>query len=293
MKIYNDLNPVSPFESAVALGYFDGLHLAHRKIIDTVLKNSKRFIPSVFTFSGKGLDTNAIMTFDERLKALEDLGIQQVWAPNFEDIKDLSAEEFFYDFLITKLNAKMLCCGFNFRFGKNHSGDVSLLKTLCEKAGVELIVIDEIKGTSSTAVRKAIKEAQCEEIKEMLGEYYFIESEVIHGANLGSKVLFPTINQRLNEQKLLPKKGVYVSKTVFDESEYYSVTNVGSKPTVDSDGGIYAETHILDFNGDLYGKTVTVYLLKFLREEKKFESISELKTAMQKDISKTREYFKK
>ena len=130
MKIYNDLNPVSPFESAVALGYFDGLHLAHRKIIDTVLKNSKRFIPSVFTFSGKGLDNNAIMTFDERLKALEELGIQQVWAPKFEDIKELSAEEFFYDFLITKLNAKMLCCGFNFRFGKNHSGDVSLLKTL-------------------------------------------------------------------------------------------------------------------------------------------------------------------
>ena len=293
MTVFNDLNPLSPFESAVALGYFDGLHLAHRKIIDTVLKHSRRFIPSVFTFSGKGLDENAIMTFDERLKALEDLGIQQVWAPNFEDIKNLTAEEFFYDFLIKKLNAKLLCCGFNFRFGKNHSGDVSLLKTLCEKTGVELIVIDEIKGTSSTAVRQAIKDARCEDIKEMLGEYYFIKSQVVHGANLGSKVLFPTLNQRLNEQKLLPKKGVYVSKTVFNESEYYSVTNVGSKPTVDSDGGIYAETHILDFNEDLYGKTVTVYLLKFLREEKKFESISELKTAMQKDISKTREYFKK
>ncbi len=302
MIIHTDLNPVSPFESAIALGYFDGLHLAHRKIIDCVMKSSKRFIPTVFTFSlkeGEAKGTNVqkpIMSLEERLCAIEEIGVSQVWVPSFESIKELSAEDFFYEFLVKKLRAGKICCGFNFRFGKKNSGDVNLLKKLCEENEIELVVTDEIKlgseAISSTAIRNYLKLGECEKLKEMLGDYYTVCGEVIHGNGIGKKLDFPTINQVLNDKKTLPRYGVYISKVEVDGEVLPSVTNVGVKPTVGSNVPC-SETHLIDFKGNLYGKKLKVKLIKFLRDEVAFENIDSLKEAVERDISYAKEYFGK
>ncbi len=302
MIIHTDLNPVSPFESAIALGYFDGLHLAHRKIIDSVMYSSKRFIPTVFTFSlkegeNKGVgEQKALMSLEEKLSEFEQIGIKQVWVPDFENIKELSAEEFFHEFLVKKLRAGKLCCGFNFRFGSKNSGDITLLKRLCDENNIELVVIDkmEVNGEaiSSTAIRKYLNLGECEKLRAMLGDYYTVCSEVVHGRGLGSKLNFPTINQTFSSDKALPRYGVYISQVEINGRVLPAITNIGIKPTV---GGKVpcSETHLIDFCGDLYGEKLKVKLIKFLRDEVAFENVNCLKEAVERDISYAREYFSK
>jgi riboflavin kinase/FMN adenylyltransferase len=302
VTVFDNLNTLSsPFESAVALGYFDGMHLAHREIINNVLYKSKRFIPTVFTFTlcdgqnkGDGVQ-KPIMSVSQRVEEIEKMGIQQLFIPTFDEIKDLTAEEFFYDVLLDKMKAKTLACGYNFRFGKGNLGDVAVLKRLCEKEGIELFVADEMtfkgKTLSSTYIRECLKNGDIENANLMLGAPYTITGEVIHGAHLGSKLNFPTINQLLDTQKMQVKYGVYLSEVLVDNNTYPAVTNVGVKPTVNGNVPM-AESHLIDFTGNLYGKYAAVKLINFLREETRFESLNELKTAVQNDINKAKQLFK-
>ena len=291
-------NISSPFESAIALGLFDGVHLAHREIINSVLKNSKRFIPTVFTFTlsegqNKGNTfQKPLMSVDERIAEIEKMGVQQLLMPPFDEIKNLTAEEFFYDVLLLKMKAKFLACGYNFRFGKGNLGDVGLLKALCEKEGIELFVADEMtfegKTVSSTFIRECLKNGEIEKANKMLCTPYTLNGKIVHGNRLGRKLSFPTINQLLDTAKADLRYGVYLSKAVIEERELYAVTNVGIKPTVNGKVPM-AESHLIDFDGDVYGKNAKVKLLRFLREEKCFCSVDELKTAVMDDIKKAKE----
>ena len=286
----------SPFDSAVALGYFDGLHLAHKKIIETVLKSSKSLIPTVFTFTLDDGETKGdtpfapLMSEQQRVAEIEKMGVQQLLMPPFSEIKNLTAEEFFEDVLIKKMRAKKLACGFNFRFGKGNTGDVNLLKTLCEENGVELLVTPQItfegKAISSTLIRECLKNGEVEKAEKMLGESYKISDEIVHGAGLGNLLGFPTLNQDALETPL--RYGVYLTKVELENGEFNAITNVGIKPTVNGKTPV-AETHLFDFSGDIYGKTATVKFLKFLRDETKFPTTNHLKTAVLNDIKKAKE----
>lgn len=302
MTVFDNLNTLSsPFESAVALGYFDGMHLAHRQIITEVLKHSKRYIPWVFTFtlapdqSKNTLFQKPIMSTDERVKEIEKMGVQGLFIPPFNEIKNLTAEEFVENVLFKKMNAKFLACGYNFRFGKGNLGDVNLLKQLSQKHGVQLFVADEMtfkgKTLSSTYIRECLKNGNIENANLMLGAPYTITGEIVHGARLGSTLNFPTINQLLDTQKTQVKYGVYLSEVLVDNNTYPAVTNVGVKPTVNGNVPM-AESHLIDFTGDLYGKYAAVKLINFLREETRFESLNELKTAVQNDIKIAKQLLK-
>ena len=188
--------------------------------------------------------------------------------------------------------ARRLCCGEDFRFGRGARGDTALLQTLCDRRGVELTVVPPVKEggekVSSTRIRAAVEAGDISLANRLLGRPFGFSLEVIHGNHIGTGLGTPTINQAIPEGFVLPRFGVYASWCRVGGEYFYGVTNVGVKPTVGSDR-VLAETWMPEFQGDLYGKRVRVFLLEFLRPEKKFGSLEELKAAIQTNGEQAKE----
>lgn len=302
MKIIKKLCHKNEYVTAVALGLFDGVHLGHKKVIDMAVKN-KNYKSAVLTFTTKKdrptkkLQQKDILTVNQRLSCLESLNVDYVYIPDFDDIKNLTPKQFINNILQDVINAKIIYCGQDFRFGKNAVGDVTLLNKICKDIGIEVFVVgqeyykDEV--ISATNIRKFIQQGQIDKANELLGYNYFIEEVVKHGYHIGRTIKFPTINQELSENICLPKFGVYISSVDINGKMYKSITNIGVKPTITGKRKPLAETHIIDFNGDLYGQKLKVKLYKFVRIERKFDSIDGLKKEISQDALKSIRYFQK
>ncbi len=201
----------------------------------------------------------------------------------------------FVKFLVNNLNMKYMVAGSDFTFGYKGAGNVELLRSLSKELGFELNVIEKIKKNnrdiSSTYIREELMAGHIDSVNEMLGYDYFVWGEVVHGAHLGHTIGMPTINIMPEQDKLVPKFGVYVTTIDFDGRIYHGVTNVGTKPSVSDKKIVGIETHILDYNGDLYGRFVKVTFKSFLRPEMKFDSIDQLKEQMNKDKVTAKDYF--
>lgn len=300
MRIFTTLDSINnDRECAIALGLFDGLHKAHRAVIASALDSG--LVPAVFTFtmnsshpaSKKGF--MPLMTVEKRVDSLEALGVELLLMPDFSEFANLSAEEFVEDVLFDRMKAKILCCGYDFRFGRKNLGDISLLQKLCDKHGATLRVVGCVtengKTVSSSAVRTALSEGDMQTYFDMCGRRFSIKSVVVHGNRIGHTLRFPTVNQPLDEGCLAPRFGVYASLTHIGGKAYPSITNVGTKPTVSSETAVLAETNIFDFDEDLYGKEIEVELVEFIRPEQKFSSTDELRLAIEADIKKAKELF--
>ena len=222
----------------------------------------------------------ARQAFDEARKRLEAAGVERLYSLDFAAVKDWEAEAFVQQVLFAKCGARRLCCGEDFRFGKGARGDVALLRRLCQQAGAELYVAPPVREgeqkVSSTRIRAAVEAGDIPLANRLLGRPFGFSLEVIHGNHIGTGLGTPTINQALPEGFVLPRFGVYASWVRIDGRYYYGVTNIGVKPTVGSDR-VLAETWMPEFSGDLYGKRVRVFLLAFIRPERKFGSLEELK----------------
>jgi len=190
--------------------------------------------------------------------------------------------------LVKRLQAKAIVVGEDFHFGKNRTGDVMLLKALEKKYGYRTVCIPKVEEkqqrVSSTGIRDLLAKGAVEEANRLLGRPYTVFGEVLHGKKLGRTLGFPTMNLIPPAEKLLPAYGVYVTRTMVDGQWYAGITNIGLRPTVDSDKQVSVETHLFDYDGDLYGKQVEVQFLHFLRPEKKFPDIVSLKEAMNEDF---------
>ena len=283
--------------SAVALGNFDGMHIGHLAVLEKATELGEGgLIPTVMLFDEHSLKAvlgeapPRLMTDIERLVFLKKKGLE-IRTVSFADIKNLTPEEFVDGVLINQLNARAVVCGFNYRFGKGAAGDASLLESLCEGRGIECIIADEVLAdsipVSSTAIRRKIEDGDIEEANRMLGRLFGFTATVIDGDKRGRTWGFPTVNQRLPEEMVVPCFGVYQSLVCVDGQEYTGVTNIGSRPTVGTDV-VLSETHILDFSGDLYGRDVEVRLIRFIRPERKFGSFDELALQIRNDISKVK-----
>lgn len=280
-------------KTAVALGNFDGLHKGHLAVInEAVTEKHNGLLPCIVTFDThpqKTLTGNApkkLMSESIFEKEAKKLGCRTIRLC-FEEIRNMPPEDFFNKILMEKLNVGFVACGFNYRFGKNGTGNANILKKLCKKNSIGFKCIDgiEIDGESisSTKIRNAVVNGDIEKANKMLGRYFSYDSEVVHGDNIGAKKLgFPTINQLFPEGHIVPKSGVYASATMVDNKLYSSITNIGTRPTV---GGSQtrSETCISGFSGDLYGSHPEVRLIKFIREEKKFPSIEALSLQLKID----------
>lgn len=290
MKIYREI-PENTASSAIALGFFDGLHLAHRAVIRAAVEQKKNgLIPTVFTFGERPVNKQdtALLSPERKLAMLAELGVEQVVMPPFSGVKDLSAEAFFEKWLKNGCRAAFLSCGYDYRFGSRAAGNVTLLDRLCQETGIRLSVLPKLTcdgvTVSTTAIRQLLQEGRVEEANRLLGYPFSITGPVIHGRRLGHTLGFPTANQALEPGIAVPRFGVYTSRAEVDGVWYRGVTNVGIKPTVSGQSEPLAETHLVGYTGDLYGKPLRVELLRFLRPETAFSSLEELRSAIAADL---------
>ncbi len=296
LKIYRDIPSLSNQipKTAVALGLFDGVHLGHRAVIGAVVQQKKHGLtPAVFTFSthqstpsSKG-SLSYICTDTDRLSILESLGVEIVFMPDFEDIKDQSAYDFVHDILKCRFNAGFVSCGFNFHFGAKGVGNIDILQNECLSSGIALHITDPMTyggdPISSSRIRNLLLEGKIEQANILLGAPYFISGEVIHGFSVGHEIGFPTANQAIQPNRIVPRHGVYATLTEIDGKTYHSVTNIGLKPTIAKIDSPLSETHIIGYDGDLYGKNIKVIFRSFLRPEQKFSGLDALKDQIARD----------
>lgn len=279
-------------KTAIALGSFDGLHKGHRSVITCALKYKERgFVPVILLFDEHplkaltGIAPPEILQPGIRDEILADYGITPDFI-SFSEIKGMSPEDFFKNILTEKLNAGALCCGSNYRFGRDGAGDCGVLKKLCEKYGIELSVADDTgyDGSliSSSRIRTAIENGNIKAANEMLGRKFTYRAEVKTGYRRGHLIGFPTINQYFDSGFIKPKAGVYASVTKVDGVLYPSVTNIGFRPSFENED-FRSETCIIGFDGDLYGRSIDVSLSDFLRNEIKFDDIEDLKQQVAAD----------
>lgn len=288
--------------TAVTVGKFDGIHKGHNLLTTDIINKGKSGLKSclvTFTNSVRKAvlndDSPALITNKERMYMLESNGLNYLIECPFDDRMMQTDAESFIKLLVDNLNMKYMVVGSDFTFGYKGAGNVELLRILADKYSFELNVIEKIKKNnrdiSSTYIREELKEGHMDVVNEMLGYEYFVWGEVVHGAHLGTKIGIPTINIMPEAVKLVPKFGVYVTTIDFDGRIYHGVTNVGTKPSVSDKNIVGIETHILDYNGDLYGKFVRVTFKAFLRPEMKFSSVDELKEQMSKDKITAKSYL--
>lgn len=292
---YEEAKKNAPY--CIALGSFDGVHFGHKKLIDTVLKKSEEFNCNsmIYTFLehpkkilSPDYSPEMITDNKRRMYLAEKHGLDNLYFEDFKNIKDMDSNTFIREVLIKIFRIKCAVAGYNFRFGHDRSGDVKMLKTLGEKYGFEICIIEpvEVRGNavSSSLIRDMIKDGNVEPVKEYLGRHFSINGVVIHGKKNGEKIGVRTANISVNPDIVVPKLGVYHTNTIVDGKVYSSITNIGYNPTFNGNK-ISIETHIIAFDGYLYNREIEVEFLKWHREEKPFCSIDELKQQINYDIN--------
>ena len=293
MQIISDFTNIPG--CAVALGNFDGLHIAHIKILkDCISYAKKRDIKSgvllfenhTGTVTGDN-DMKVLTPYKEKLALISGLNPDYVFVKTFDkDFMELSPEEFF-DFIANTLNAKAVFAGFDYTFGYKAAGNAQILKALGKKKSIDINIIQEVDidtvPVSSTLIRNMITEGKVDAAAKFLGRYYEISGNVVYGKQNGRKLGLPTANVEYDKDKLLPSDGVYAGYLTVGDSKYKCLINIGKNPTFNADIRTI-EAHIADFCGDLYGKFVTIQFTKKIREEKKFNSPEELRLQIESDL---------
>jgi len=290
----------------VGLGNFDGLHRGHMALINTLLEECRisDLHSVVYTFKKhpehilrKELFTPLIMTMEHKARLLEKTGLEYLFFQEFdEEFSRISPKDFVEKILVNKLRAKLVVVGFNYRFGYMGKGDSELLKKMGRDYGFRVIVIPPVRirneTVSSTLIRKYIMKGQMDRVFELLGRYFSVPGKVVTGKRIGSTMGFPTANIVPEKYLVMPARGVYATRTLYQGKWYDSVTNVGKCPTIKNDDEIVIETHLIGFEGELYGEDIEVFFLKKLRDEKQFRNRDELVSQIRLDIEKAKMYKK-
>lgn len=275
-------------KTAVALGTFDGLHNAHRDVLS--LPNGYKKVALTFKLPPKMLifgQSELLLGFEEKCRLLKKLGIDEIVALDFNEVKNDSPEDFL-SFLKNKIGASYITCGFNYRFGKDGAGDTSMLEAFCKQNGIELRVsspylLPDGSTLSSTYIRSLLKKGEIKEANKYLYKPFSFTAAVNRGDQRGRTIGFPTINQKYPKELVKLRFGVYKTEALVDGKRYEAITDIGHRPTYETDY-VISETFIKNFSGDLYGKEVTIIPQSFLRNEKKFSSIDELKKQIEFDL---------
>lgn len=302
---YSDNRNIFDCYSGVGLGNFDGLHIGHMALINTLIRESRLngLCSTVYTFTKhpenilrKKLITPLLLTEQKKIDLLSEISLDCLYFDQFnEKFSRLTPEEFVRDVLVKRLKMKLAVAGYDYRFGFKGQGDIPFLKELGKKYGFRVIVIPAIKCDneiiSSTRIRECVIKGELETAYKLLGRNYSITAEVVSGRRVGNTIGFPTANIHPERFLVLPANGVYITKTQLDGRLYNSMTNVGYNPTFEDIKQKTVETHILDFNQDIYGKKIEVFFLRKIRDEKKFASVELLIEQISKDMKVTKEYL--
>ena len=298
-------------ESVVTLGKFDGVHIGHQKLIRAMEQAKDGRESIVFTFDVPpvpdgmlGERTNVreslLTTNQERAELIDNLGVDKlIECPFIPEISGMEPEAFLREVLAEQLKAKKIFVGPDFRFGYQRRGDVELLKACQKTYGYRLTVVEKAcchgEEVSSTGIRDRIRKGMLQEANEMLGRALFYSGEVLYGNQLGRTIGFPTANLLVQPEKTVPPFGVYAATFYVENQRLNGIANIGRKPTIQAENGgenpVGIETHLFDFQENIYGKEAKVAFHKFIRPETKFESIEAMQEEIERNEEQVRGYF--
>lgn len=291
-------------QTAVAIGKFDGFHCGHQKLLSRLQEQKEKglatvvftFVPSPAAFFRKE-PIKDLTTIEEKRNIFEKAGIDYlIEYPFYQEIADMEPETYIKEVLVERIHARCIVAGEDVSFGKRGLGNAQLLEAKAKDYGYDVIMIEKVRyagrEVSSTFVREEVAKGNMELVHELLGIPYHVGGEIVHGRKLGRTLGMPTINQLPRQEKLLPPKGVYYSYVRYKDRRLPSITNIGVKPTVADTMVMGVETYIYDFDEDVYGEELEVYLLDFKRPEMRFDSVDALMRQMSEDIAEGREYHR-
>lgn len=291
--------PTQDAPCALAMGYFDGLHLGHQAVIEAakLAAQAQGLRLALFTFlldEPAALKGSSILSQEEKHTQLAALGVNTCYEPPFAAIKGMAPQDFFHQVLLARFGAKALFCGQDFCFGTNRAGNVAMLQQLCAANGLGCHVVPTAlyKGQpiSSSRIRAALQNGDIPDVNAMLGRPYAIQLPVQHGKKLGSTLGFPTINQVFPDQQQPPAQGVYITRAVVDGHAWPAVTGYGTRPTVGGQSPT-CETFIPGFEGDLYDSVVRVQFYRQIDKTRRFDSVEALAAAVRGWAAQALAYF--
>jgi riboflavin kinase/FMN adenylyltransferase len=292
------------YPTAVTIGMFDGLHLGHLKVIDGCLSSSQsnQLKTCVISFSNHPADhftgkrNELLMPMQEKIEAFENLGIDYLVIIPFDAyIVELPAKNFIQELLIGRLKAEKVVLGYDNHFGKNREGSISFINEhfgdVLETIAIDVAKVDEVI-VSSSQIKKYLSEGDITKANAMLGLPFSVSGIVVHGNQNGRKIGFPTANMALKaDNKFIPQLGVYLCQVKIEAGLFFGLTNMGYRPTLNKDDGIHIETHLLDFDGELYSQRIEIQFIEKIRSEKRFDSFEDLKNQIAADLAWARMYL--
>lgn len=301
MRVIRSISECAGERVGIALGTFDGMHLGHTALINKLIEkcsehNAKSM---VYTFSNVPAELflkTPLRIFDEerKIKAVEKLNADILVLNDFNEAYAAKEAESFVEEISEKLSVAFFVIGNNYTFGYKKRGTAEFLKEMAGKKGIPVYIQEDVeyKGglVSSTRIRGMLKEGNVKEANEIMLMPFAVSGKVEHGQHKGTKLGFATMNMCLMPWQTEIKRGVYITKTIIDEKEYPSITNIGTRPTVCSSEEVFVETHVFSYNSDAYGKNISIELLEMIRAEKKFSDEEELKKQVARDMEKAFKY---
>ena len=290
----------------LTLGVFDGLHLGHQLILRTVVERAReaRAVPTVLTFDPHPRAVlhpesapPLLQTFDQKVEAFDLMGIEQTIVVRFsKDFAHVRAEEFLRDVVHERLQAREVYLGRGFAFGYEREGNIEMLRRVSRELGFYADEVREVRlrgqRISSSRIRELLSEGRVNLARRMLGRPYGVEGRVVRGQERGRLLGFPTANLQ-PRNRVIPRSGVYVTATLIEGTWRRSVTNVGVRPTFETGAEPSVETFVMGWSGDLYGDVVRVRFLHRLRDERKFQTVDELKRQIDRDVERAESYFRR
>ncbi len=304
MKIYRNIEEIQGplLKPCVTIGNFDGVHCGHQQLFAGVVSNAKKRKGTsvAITFDPHPLQVllpggiKLISTCEQKIELIELAGIDILLIiPFTREFAGTTADSFVADLLVGRIGLEELIVGYDYAFGKGRSGNIDFLKKQGELFGFPVTVIEPYyerdQLVSSSKIRQLVVEGKMVDARELLGRYYQIRGTVQVGKQRGGREIgFPTANLKLDEEDLIPKIGVYVTQVICDGKCYGGVLNIGYNPTFGEEQ-LVAETHIFDFNKDIYGRPIKINLLQFLRSERKFSGVQELAEQIGRDVLKAKQ----
>lgn len=308
MKIYRKIEEIEEQfpNTCVTIGNFDGVHLGHQQLFEEVARKAHLIDGAsvAITFDPHPLQVlrpggiKLISNCEQKVELVEMAGIDAMLViPFTKEFAKTTAEYFVDEILLKRLGMKELVVGYDYAFGKGRAGNITFLKKQGEEKGFSVTVVEAhyLEGTlvSSTRIRNLLAEGNMQEARKLLGRSYQIRGEVQYGKQRGGKEIgFPTANLKFAVEDLVPRYGVYASQVICDGKCYGGIINIGCNPTF-GEQALVAETHIFDFNQDIYGKPIKVNLLEFLRSERKFSGVQELAAQISKDVLRAKQILSK
>ena len=309
MQIFRNLDKIEKNENTViTLGTFDGIHLGHRKILETLVKKSAAlngrnllvtFDPHPRSVIVKDRKVRLLSTVDEKIPILESIGVHNLLVVNFtEEFSQKTSYEFVKEYFVDAIGVNEIIIGYDHHFGKGRDGNVDSLRKMGEDFGFKVSSVDAVSvdniTVSSTKIRNALSEGNIQLANKMLGRRYSFSGVVVKGDKRGRDLGFPTANiEDFGDDKFLPAIGIYLVDICIDRKNYYGLMSIGRRPTFYESGDVTTEVYVMDFSKEIYGQYVTVNIIERIRDEEKFSSVDELIAQMKKDEEKGKEIINK